>query len=217
MQKQLITMKTSKIIRAITLTLIAALYISVANAQDEEDLPLEYQWTESTVGTGTKAYLRQKNRVRNVSIYINKQYDEENILNEYPGWFNAHRGFLGYKTDLHNVFVSVVREAIGMEKVRTLAGRNEQFGISFRLDQNGKILMISFSLDTTTLVTTDELYNMEELIKARFSFVPIRRTSIKLGCGFGIETTFGEILAGEIPSLKRKELRQRKTEADFGD
>ena len=210
-------MKTSRIFRALTLTIIATLYLNAAIAQDEEDLPLEYQWTVSTIGTGAKAYLRQKNRVRNVSIYINKKYDKEKIWSEYPSYFNADMGFLGYKTSVHDVFVGLVKEAVGTEKVKTLAGRNEQFGIGFRLDQNGKILMIYFSLDTTTLVTTEELYNMEELIKARFTFVPIRRTSVKLAGGFSIETTFSEILAGEIPSLRREELRQRKTEEDFGD
>ncbi|MDX9854333.1 MAG: hypothetical protein RBS81_11170 [Tenuifilaceae bacterium] len=210
-------MRTSRIVRDIVLLPILTFCLFSANAQNEEDFPPEYRTVESIVPGAKDNYRCYKYKASNQALYIGTRYNEEMILNEYPGWFGIDMSYLGYKTDVHNVFVNLVREAIGMEKVRTLAGRNEQFGISFRLDQNGKILMISFSLDTTTLVTTDELYNMEELIKARFTFVPIRRTSVKLSGGFGIETTFGEILAGEIPSLKKEELRQRKTEADFGD
>ncbi|MDX9854329.1 MAG: hypothetical protein RBS81_11150 [Tenuifilaceae bacterium] len=210
-------MKTSRITRAIFLLSLLTIYMSTANAQKEEDIPLEYRTVESIV-PGTKGSYRCYKFIEwNKAIYVGLRYNDEAIRKEYPAWFEADPSFLGYKTDVHNAFVSLVREAIGMEKVRTLAGRNEQLYVGFDLDQNGKILMITFYLDTTTLVTTDELYSMEELIKARFTFVPIRRTSVKLGCGFSIGTTFGEILAGEIPSLKREEQQQRETEQDFGD
>ena len=210
-------MKTSRITRAIFLLSLLTIYMSTANAQKEEDIPLEYRTVESIV-PGTKGSYRCYKFIEwNKAIYVGLRYNDEAIRKEYPAWFEADPSFLGYKTDVHNVFVNLVREVIGMEKVRTLAGRNEQVYVGFDLDQNGKILKMVFYLDTTTLVTTDELYSMEELIKARFTFVPIRRTSVKLGCGFSIGTTFGEILAGEIPSLKWEEQQQRETEQDFGD
>ena len=217
MQKQPIAMKARTIAKILALTLTAALYLSTANAQEEKGIPSEYRIVPSII-SGTKgSYRCYKRTERNKAIYVGLRYDDEAIRKEYPAWFEADPSFLGYKTDVHNAFVSLVREVIGMEKVRTLAGRNEQLYVGFDLDQNGKILKMVFYLDTTTLVTTDELYSMEELIKARFTFVPIRRTSVKLGCGFSIGTTFGEILAGEISSLKREEQQQRKTEEDFGD
>ncbi|MDX9854332.1 MAG: hypothetical protein RBS81_11165 [Tenuifilaceae bacterium] len=210
-------MRTSRIVRDIVLLPILTFCLFSANAQNEEDFPPEYRTVESIVPGAKDNYRCYKYKASNQALYIGTRYNEEMILNEYPSYIDVDLGFLGYKTNVHDVFVGIVREAVGMEKVRTLAGRNEQLYVGFDLDQNGKILMIYFWLDTTTLITTDELYTMEELIKVRFSFVPIRRTSVKLRGGFGIRTTFSEILTGEIPSLKRKELRQRETEADFGD
>ncbi|MGE0078582.1 MAG: hypothetical protein AB7S48_12035 [Bacteroidales bacterium] len=192
------------------ITAIAAmLLVQSVNAQ--------FGWVE-TSASGTKSSFRCfKNPSDNKAIYVNQKYNQEEILKEYPISAFADPSFLGYKTDLHDSFLKAIYASIEKDKIKELARKNESFELGFDLDQDGNILRIIFTLDTATLITANELYNLEENIRKLFVFKPIRKASVKLSGGFGIGTNFKEILIGKIPYIRKAEERQRETERLFGN
>lgn len=192
-----------------TVTIVALLLYQSVNAQ--------FGWVE-TSASGTKSSFRCfKNPSDNKAIYVNQKYNQEEILKEYPISAFADPSFLGYKTDLHNSFLKAIYASIEKDKIEELAQKAENFELGFDIDQDGNILRIVFKLDTASLITTDELYNLEDNIKKLFVFKPIRKASVKLSGGFGIGTNFKEILAGEIPYIRKMEEQQREDERLFGN
>jgi len=200
-------MKTKRI-KFIT-TIAAMLLFQVANAQ--------FGWIETSVYGSKSAYKCSKNPYGNEAIYVNQKYNQEEILKEYPISAFADPSFLGYKTDLHDSFLKAIYASIEKDKIKELARNSESFELGFDLDQDGNILRIIFTLDTATLITANELYNLEENIRKLFVFKPIRKASVKLSGGFGIGTNFKEILIGEIPYIRKAEERQLETERLFGN
>ncbi|KAB2871095.1 MAG: hypothetical protein F9K37_04195 [Bacteroidales bacterium] len=181
-----------------------------SNAQD-------WNWVDYKVTGSKSSYNCSKHKTRNEAIYVNQKYNKTEILKEYPGYSNVDPSFLGYKTDLHNSFLEVIKKSINTEKLKSLADRNEGFYVGFDLNQDGKLLRIIFVLDTATIITSDELYSLEENIKNILVFKPIRKVEVKLMDGFGITTNFKEILNGEILSIRRTEEQQRETERLYGN
>jgi len=177
----------------------------------------EWNWVDSKVSGSKGGYNCSKHKTINEAIYVNQKYDLKGILKEYPGYATVDPSFLGYKTDLHDIFLKALIMTIDEKKIKILAERNEQFYVGFDLNQDGKLLRIMFVLDTSTIITTDELYSIEENIKKDFVFNPIRKVNTKLSGGFGITTNFNEILAGEIPYIRKMEEQQRETERLFGN
>jgi len=180
-------------------------------------LSQEWNWIESKVSGSKGGYNCSKHKTRNEAIYVNQKYNLKGILKEYPGYATVDPSFLGYKTDLHDIFLNALKMTFDEKKIKTLAERNEQFYVGFDLNQDGNLLRLMFVLDTATIITTDELYNLEENIKNDFVFKPIRKVSVKLSGGFGITTNFKEILTGEIPYIRKMEEQQRETERLFGN
>jgi len=177
----------------------------------------EWNWVDSKVSGSKGGYNCSKHKTINEAIYVNQKYNLKEMLKEYPGYATVDPSFLGYKTDLHDIFLKAIKMSIDEKKIKTLAEKNEQFYVGFDLDQDGNILMLYFTLDTATIVATEELFNLEENIKKFFVFKPIRKVNVKLSGGFGITTNFKEILAGEIPYIRKMEEQQRKTERLFGN
>lgn len=209
--------KNIKFIKAMITTTLVLINVGIAISQNTEDLPKEYKWVETTTKGSKSSYRCLKNSIRNEAIYVNQKYDLKEIVKEYPAYAIVDPSFLGYKTNVHGSFLKAINTAINKEKVTELAKRNEDFELGFDLDQDGNILRIIFTLDTATLITSDELYNLEENIKKLFVFQPIRKVKVKLMGGFGVMTNFKEILAGEIPYIRKMEEQQRETERLFGN
>jgi hypothetical protein len=192
-----------------TVTIVALFLYQSVNAQ--------FGWFETSAKGSKSDYLCFKNPNSNVAIYYKKSYNREKVLKEYPNYVWVDGSFLGYKTNIHNSFLEAVNSSFDYDKIVELANRVEYLKVGFDLDQDGNILSVNFSLDTMTLITTDELYILEENIRKLLIFKPIRKAKAKLMGGFGIATSFKEILAGEIPYIRKMEEQQRETERLFGD
>lgn len=194
-----------------TTTLIASALLLMgaycAHSQNIE-VPERYRWNEKYTKGSKSVYICYTKPSSGIAIYENHCYDSDKILNEYPPYAFIDLSFPGYRTDLHDVFLGVMESALGRERIAQLAERDESFYVGFDLDQDGNILMINFKLDTATLISPDELYAIETGIKKSFVFKPIKRYTVKLSGGFGIRTTFKEILAREIPCIRREEEQQ---------
>ena len=202
-------MKTSKI--KITIAVMAVL-LSFQTVSAQLDSLLGWRKTTVSGNKGTTTYRCLKNPREDHALYSNTNYDWDKISKEYPPNEYLTQTFPGYKTDIHNSFLTAVRVCFNKERIKSLASRNEQFYAGFKLDQDGNIIYIHFTLDTNTVITPDELYCLEENFKKLLVFVPIRKINEKHMDGFGITTTFKEIQAGEIPAIRREEERQKKKE-----
>lgn len=190
-------------------TITAMLLLQTINAQ--------FGWVEASAKGSRSDFKCLKNPNSIDAIYYKKSYIKEEVLKEYPAWVWVDGAFLGYKTNIHSSFLEAVNTSFDHKKLKELAERGEHIELGFDLDQDGNILNVGFIIDTATLITTDELYILEENIRNLLIFKPIRKAKAKLMGGFGITTNFKEILAGEIPYIRKMEEQQRETERLFGN
>lgn len=198
-------------------TITAKLIITITIILLFQDVKAQYGWIESTVKGSKSTYRCTKNPYGNDAIYVNINYNLEDTLKVYPGYSLVDPSFLGFKTDIHDSFLTVINECISHDKLLSLAGRNENLHIGLDINQDGRILGVIFSLDTATIITTEDLYCLEVNVRKRFVFKPIRKVNVKLMGGFGITTNFKEILDGEIPHIRKMEEQQREKERLFGN
>ena len=200
-------MKT-KTIKFIT-TIVALLLYQSVNAQ--------FGWVETSAKGSKSDFKCLKNPNSIDAIYFKKSYNKEEVLKEYPAWVWVDGSFLGYKTNIHSSFLEAVNSSFDNEKIKELAKRGEYLQLGFDLDQDGNILNVGFIIDTATLITTDDLFILDENIRKLLTFKPIRKAKAKLMGGFGIATNFKEILVGEIPYIRKMEEQQREDERLFGN
>ncbi len=163
------------------------------------------QETKSYTIQSLKGNLRcNENIITKHKIYSNAEHTHDDVIKEYES-LAPDPTFVGFIMNSHDQFVKAFCKVFSKKRLEEISNNDESISVYFDLDQNGIPLSISFSLDSQTKVTPDEIINLDEIIRQLVTFTPIQKSNQRYFYVVRIKTTFKEVLEGEIPNIRKSE------------
>ena len=191
--------KKNSLVKAslVIIFLFTVFFVESGSAQNEDLSPNFYLTSKSYTYKGWLL-----NNGKRVSL-INNKYNEQEINKNYeiPNNYESIR----YKLNNHDSFIKSINSVFTPEEILILAECEEFVGVGFSLDQEGQILLISFMIINESKISIDQIEELEKALLANITFTPLTTYDKKVQGYVYIRASFKEILAGEIPRLRKQE------------
>jgi hypothetical protein len=152
------------------------------------------------------SFERYKSMYNNSILYCNSKYNEEEVRKAYPTIDPLSDESLRVYIDSHDNFIQTVKTVFPDNRIKQLNEERSRVTVLFLVNQEGNVLLVSFSLDSLSSIRPLELELLEKKILTNLNFVPYE-VNVKGNKSTFVhfQFTFKEILDGYIKVLKQNE------------
>lgn len=108
------------------------------------------------------SFERYKSMYNNSILYCNSKYNEEEVRKAYPTIDPLSDESLRVYIDSHDYFIQTVKTVFPDNRIKQLNEERSRVTVLFLVNQEGNVLLVSFSLDSLSSIRPLELELLEK-------------------------------------------------------
>jgi hypothetical protein len=139
------------------------------------------------------------------SVYLENTKYEKNIIGR-KHYDNEKNDYSFIKLKSHDATLNSFKEAFASERISQLSSKGEKMIIAFCIDEEGNIINLSFLLDNSSSLSTEDIECLENLLIKNVKFEVVgKKINEPIYYRWGFRLTFKEVENGEIEFARKSE------------